>query len=275
MKKTLNIYIFSEPIKTTPSGNVADNVDTTLEKASTAYDKLSAAYRETLNNVGTLSDLNILDGVDKNNNYATALQCVKGANGIGSGLKDAVDRAKSVRDAIAKAEGYDSILFDDEYTNEKDFGTDIDESKENDSKYENSDTDVDVKDPGNGSKESEKVTPDNKEQKTPDDNVTEAKDSGDVPKSPYTGDDRPINNGETTSAAPYSTLLGARLDMQSSNGQTIATQIAANQQKSEMERWKILQDTQEKVFETQQDITVQKAKEQDKMFGKWDEYVRS
>ena len=59
------------------------------------------------------------------------------------------------------------------------------------------------------------------------------------------------------------------------NAQTISTQIAANAQKSEMERWKILQDTQTKCFEIQQDVTVNQAKTQDKMFNKWDEYIRS
>ncbi|MBQ7569048.1 hypothetical protein IJT17_09655 [bacterium] len=59
------------------------------------------------------------------------------------------------------------------------------------------------------------------------------------------------------------------------NAQTISVQIAANAQKSEMERWKILQDTQTKCFEIQQDVTVNQAKTQDKMFGKWDEYIRS
>ncbi len=58
------------------------------------------------------------------------------------------------------------------------------------------------------------------------------------------------------------------------NSQTTLTTIAANQQKSEMERWKILQDTQTKCFEIQQDVSVNQAKTEDKMFGKWDEYIR-
>lgn len=57
--------------------------------------------------------------------------------------------------------------------------------------------------------------------------------------------------------------------------QTIYTQIGADAQKQQMERWKILQDTQTKIFEIQQDVTVNKAKTQDKMFNKWDEYIRS
>ena len=57
--------------------------------------------------------------------------------------------------------------------------------------------------------------------------------------------------------------------------QTIQTQIGADAQKQQMERWKILQDTQTKIFEVQQEVTVNKAKTQDKMFNKWDEYIRS
>ncbi len=57
--------------------------------------------------------------------------------------------------------------------------------------------------------------------------------------------------------------------------QTIQTQIGAEAQKQQMERWKILQDTQTKIFETQQEVTVNKAKTQDKMFNKWDDYIRS
>ena len=50
--------------------------------------------------------------------------------------------------------------------------------------------------------------------------------------------------------------------------------MQADAQKSQMNRWKILQDTQTKIFEIQQDVTVNRAKTQDKMFGKWDEYIR-
>jgi hypothetical protein len=59
------------------------------------------------------------------------------------------------------------------------------------------------------------------------------------------------------------------------NAMTISTQIQADAQKQQMDRWKILQDTQTKIFEIQQDVTVNKAKTQDKMFNKWDEYIRS
>jgi hypothetical protein len=58
------------------------------------------------------------------------------------------------------------------------------------------------------------------------------------------------------------------------NAQSIQTQIAADAQKQQMQRWKIMQDTQTKVFEIQQDVTANKAQTQDKMYRKWDEYIR-
>ncbi len=57
--------------------------------------------------------------------------------------------------------------------------------------------------------------------------------------------------------------------------QTVQTQMQADSQKNQMRRWQIMQDTQTKIFEIQQDVTVNKAKTQDKMFNKWDEYIRS
>jgi len=57
--------------------------------------------------------------------------------------------------------------------------------------------------------------------------------------------------------------------------QTIGTEMEADNQKSQARRWQIMQDTQNKIFEIQQDVTVNKAKTGDKMFGKWDEYIRS
>ena len=57
--------------------------------------------------------------------------------------------------------------------------------------------------------------------------------------------------------------------------QTIYTQMQADAQTQQMNRWKILQDTQTKIQEIQQDVTVNRAKSQDKMFDKWDEYIRN
>ncbi|MGM9998212.1 MAG: hypothetical protein ACI38Q_02270 [Candidatus Bruticola sp.] len=73
------------------------------------------------------------------------------------------------------------------------------------------------------------------------------------------------------------TNTASMVQMQASdlqNAQTIYTQIQADAQKQQMQRWQILQDTQTKIFEIQQDVTVNRAKTQDKMFGKWDEYIR-
>ncbi|MGI5843366.1 MAG: hypothetical protein ACOX9B_08595 [Candidatus Xenobium sp.] len=76
--------------------------------------------------------------------------------------------------------------------------------------------------------------------------------------------------GQANSVAQFQMFMS---DFQ--QAQTIQTQIGADAQKQQMERWKILQDTQTKIFEIQQDVTVNKAKTQDKMFNKWDEYIRS
>ncbi|MDO5295086.1 MAG: hypothetical protein Q4F00_00375 [bacterium] len=56
--------------------------------------------------------------------------------------------------------------------------------------------------------------------------------------------------------------------------QTIQAEIASTAQKQEMGRWKILQDTQTKCFEMQQETTLNRAKTQDKLFNKWDDYIK-
>jgi len=61
-------------------------------------------------------------------------------------------------------------------------------------------------------------------------------------------------------------------DMQ--QAQTVMTQIAADAQKQQMERWKIMQDVQTKMFEISQDVTVNKAKTADKAFNAFDGYIR-
>ena len=76
--------------------------------------------------------------------------------------------------------------------------------------------------------------------------------------------------GQANSVAQFQMFMS---DFQ--QAQTIQTQIGADAQKQQMERWKILQDTQTKIFEIPQDVPVNKAKPQDKMFNKWDEYIRS
>lgn len=75
--------------------------------------------------------------------------------------------------------------------------------------------------------------------------------------------------GQANTAAQFQMFMS---DFQ--QAQTISTAIAADAQKHQMERWKILQDTQTKIFEIQQEVTVHKAKAQDKMFKKWDDYIK-
>ncbi|MBI3927715.1 MAG: hypothetical protein HY319_19400 [Armatimonadetes bacterium] len=62
-------------------------------------------------------------------------------------------------------------------------------------------------------------------------------------------------------------------DMQ--QAQTIYSQVAADAQKQRTERWKIMSDTQTKIFEITQDVTVNKAKTADKAFNAMDQYIRS
>lgn len=51
--------------------------------------------------------------------------------------------------------------------------------------------------------------------------------------------------------------------------------MAMAQQKSEWNMWKMVEDTQNKIYEIQQTVAVDQAKTQDKMFNKWDEYIKS
>jgi hypothetical protein len=61
----------------------------------------------------------------------------------------------------------------------------------------------------------------------------------------------------------------------SSPTQTIQDQMLQDAQRQQAQRWKILQETQKKIFEIQQDITVNRARTQDRQFKRWDEYIRS
>ncbi len=53
------------------------------------------------------------------------------------------------------------------------------------------------------------------------------------------------------------------------------SEMQAEAQKQQMERWKILQETQTKVFEIQRDITVNRSKTSEKLYQKWDQYIRN
>jgi hypothetical protein len=61
-------------------------------------------------------------------------------------------------------------------------------------------------------------------------------------------------------------------DMQ--NAQTIQTQVSADAQLQQAERWKTLQDVQTKIFQIQQDVTVNKARTSDRQFSSWATYIR-
>ena len=76
--------------------------------------------------------------------------------------------------------------------------------------------------------------------------------------------------GQANSVAKFQMFMS---DYQ--QAQTIQTTSAMEAQKQQMERWKIMQDTQTKIFEIQQEVTVNRAKTQDKMFNKWDDYIKS
>jgi TIR domain len=49
----------------------------------------------------------------------------------------------------------------------------------------------------------------------------------------------------------------------------------ADKQKQDRERWRILQDTQAKIFEIQRDLTAIKSTSQDATYRKWEEYIRA
>jgi hypothetical protein len=53
-----------------------------------------------------------------------------------------------------------------------------------------------------------------------------------------------------------------------------AMQMAAEKSKSAWEGWKLFQDLQTEIYQIQQEVTLQRAKTQDKMMNKWDDYVR-
>ena len=76
--------------------------------------------------------------------------------------------------------------------------------------------------------------------------------------------------GQANSVAQFQMFMS---DYQ--QAQTIQANTAMEAQKQQMERWKIMQDTQTKIFEIQQEVTVNRAKTQDKMFNKWDDYIKS
>ncbi|MBI3929411.1 MAG: hypothetical protein HY319_27950 [Armatimonadetes bacterium] len=85
------------------------------------------------------------------------------------------------------------------------------------------------------------------------------------------------NLGGAQGAQPQQANQASQMQMQATDqqqAQTIQTQIAADAAKQRSERWKIMNDTQTKIFEITQDTTVNKAKTADKAFNAMDQYIR-
>lgn len=82
-----------------------------------------------------------------------------------------------------------------------------------------------------------------------------------------------VGGGQFNQASQAALLQMQATDLQ--QAQTIYTQIAADAQKQQTQRWKIMTDTQTKIFEITQDVTTNKAKAADKAFNAMDQYIRS
>jgi nucleotide-binding universal stress UspA family protein len=54
----------------------------------------------------------------------------------------------------------------------------------------------------------------------------------------------------------------------------IAAQMEADYAKQRMDRWDILQDTQAKIFDIMQDVTLNRSRKMDDAYKRWDEYIR-
>ncbi len=73
-----------------------------------------------------------------------------------------------------------------------------------------------------------------------------------------------------------SVMTIAQLEQQSSiQVEQSQMAMAAYRERAEWDKWKLMQDTQTKIYEIQQDVAINKAKTQEKMFQKWDEVVKS
>ena len=73
-----------------------------------------------------------------------------------------------------------------------------------------------------------------------------------------------------------SSMSGAQmLNSASIKAEEAQLSMASESEKSEWNKWKMIQDTQNKIYEIQQGVAVDQAKTQDKMFNKWNEYIKS
>jgi len=66
-----------------------------------------------------------------------------------------------------------------------------------------------------------------------------------------------------------------RAQIDDARAKQIEGEISRDAQKQQIERSKILQDLQTKIFQIQQDVTVNQAATADRMANEWDDYIRS
>jgi hypothetical protein len=97
----------------------------------------------------------------------------------------------------------------------------------------------------------------------------------------FGGGNSSLNNalivGTSNIANNNSAMVNAAQLAQTSQIEMEQTQMAmaAYRERAEWDKWKLLQDTQTKIYEIQQEVAINKAKTQEKMFQKWDEVVKS
>jgi len=92
-----------------------------------------------------------------------------------------------------------------------------------------------------------------------------------------TGSDGPESPGPKAPPQSLPSTLAQMQQMQAidqQQAQTIMTQIQADAQKQQLERWKIMQDTQMKIFDILQDVTINKSKTTNPLYKLWDDYIR-
>lgn len=78
--------------------------------------------------------------------------------------------------------------------------------------------------------------------------------------------------GDSFGAGGSQTYVMNEVDYQ--KAQTILTQMQADNQKQQMQRWQIQQDAQTRIFQIQQGVTQNRAQTQVRSYKKWDEYIR-
>ncbi len=64
------------------------------------------------------------------------------------------------------------------------------------------------------------------------------------------------------------------INADAAEAQKIYTQISADAARQQLDRWKILQDLQTKIFNITQDVTINRSRKMDDAYKRWDEYIR-